>query len=156
MNMRREQALCARGISLYFLWYRDVPITKGTFSNGYGIMGIFFTIFRLLAELCVTFSGNSSEFPKLRPRFSFDLHNYSGIMALKILQNLRNCGYQSFGKNGTSLSDDKSRCPPPSPWKCAYKKKGSSLCSRQVEKKGKWSGTQAVRTEPKLFRIKVS
>ena len=74
-------------------------------------MAIFFTIFRHLTELWVPFSGDFSEFPELRPRFSFDLRNYDP----KIHQNLRNYGYQFFGQNGTSLSDDRSRYPSPPP-----------------------------------------
>ena len=35
-------------------------ILRGTFSNGYGIMGIIFTIFRHFTELWVSFSGDFS------------------------------------------------------------------------------------------------
>ena len=72
-------------------------------------MGIFFTIFRHFTELWVSFSGNFSYFPELWPRFSFDLRNYDP----KIHQNLRNYGYQFFGQNCTSPSDDRSRYSPP-------------------------------------------
>ena len=72
-------------------------------------MGIFFTILRHLTELWVSFSGDFSKFTELWPRFSFDFRNYDP----KIHQNLRNYGYQFFGQNGTSPSDDRSRYPPP-------------------------------------------
>ena len=57
----------------------------------------------------MSFLGDFSEFPELWPRSSFNLRNYDP----KIHQNLQNYGYQFFGQNGTSPSDDRSRYPPP-------------------------------------------
>ena len=86
-------------------WYGDVPLLGILFTNRYGIMDIIFTILRHFAELWISFSGNFHDFRNRGP----DFHSICAIMAFKILQNLRNNWYQSFGQNCTCPSDDKSR-----------------------------------------------
>ena len=48
------------GGNLVLFMVRGRAIFRGTFSNRYGIMGIFFTIFRHLTELWVSFSEDFS------------------------------------------------------------------------------------------------
>ena len=48
------------GVSKYFSWYGDAPFLGVLLSNRFGIMGIFFTIFRHLTKLWVSFSGDFS------------------------------------------------------------------------------------------------
>ena len=76
------------------------------FHSIYGIMTLKCT--RIYGIMGINFSGKMAR-PELWPRFSFDLRNYDP----KMHQNLRNYGYQFFGQNGTSPSENRSRYPPP-------------------------------------------
>ena len=80
---------------LFMVWGR--AIFRSTFSNSYGIMSIYFTIYRHLTELWVPFSGDFLDFPELWPRFSFDY----GIMTLK--------STRIYGIMGTNFSGKTAR-----------------------------------------------
>ena len=63
------------------------------FSSCCRIMSIILKKLRHFMELWVSFSGDFHNFRHYGP----DFHSICGIMALKVIENLRNYGYQSFG-----------------------------------------------------------
>ena len=104
-----------RRVSLYLLWYGDMPSFLGVlFHIVYGVMGIIFIVFRHFTELysfknfcgimglllkrilqmCGKYSKNFTSFLKFSPRCSSDLRH----CVLEILKNLQNYGYNFSGK----------------------------------------------------------
>ena len=70
-------------------------------------MSIMCSIFRHFTGC--PFQGTFHNFRNYGP----DFHSICAIIALKSTKNVRNYGYQLFGENGTSPSDDRLRYPLP-------------------------------------------